>query len=612
MRRRRIKQREFNVQAESGTRSAGPGVGTVVRTLRHLRARQIVTRVKNRVLGYRLSVEESPAPQLALRRLRASALAPRTSGLRGLSSDGSSVRFLGVSAPFPLHGEGGQSLLWRFNYHYLDWLWQLDGEEALSQLEAWEKSFPFPTIPAWHPYVVSKRLINLAVLCRSRWLHVLASNEALSAHLSHRITQHQRYLLQNLEYDVDVNHLLTNAIAGTAASTAFAGPADGGAERFEELLREELAAQFLPDGGHVERSPGYQIELTHQLTQLLNCLRDEPFFEELSRTVERSLCWIEELSDAAGEPYLLNDSAVEETVSAAELRKFAERVLQRKLDASYGRRPLLNLPETGYVRIETGDFRLICDAAAIGPEHNSGHGHADFLSFILFARGMPLVVDSGNFDYQRGALRSYFRSTEAHSTVELNGENSVELWSAFRVGRRSIPKILQAELLDTPGATVVAEHYGYAHLPGSPRVVRRWICLPELLVVSDLVVSAEPVSAVSRLHLHPMWRCTSVSSEERSAELSCAFGTDKVYVGSSSSLELEAGHKFSPGFGKLYESEALRLSFEGGASAMRSVFVISFDKRRCPNCRLEENSAILAGQKVDWSSRAIDVSGHII
>jgi hypothetical protein len=56
---------------------------------------------------------------------------------------------------------------------------------------------------------------------------------------------------------------------------------------------------------------------------------------------------------------------------------------------------------------------------------NCGHAHADALSFDMVARGKTLLVDSGTFIYTADkTLRDWFRSSQAHNTVTIDGESS--------------------------------------------------------------------------------------------------------------------------------------------------------------------------------------------
>ena len=54
-----------------------------------------------------------------------------------------------------------------------------------------------------------------------------------------------------------------------------------------------------------------------------------------------------------------------------------------------------------------------------GMAHNTGHEHADELSFELFEFGERIIVDSGKYGYEKDEFRKYVRSVRAHNTVSL-------------------------------------------------------------------------------------------------------------------------------------------------------------------------------------------------
>jgi uncharacterized heparinase superfamily protein len=47
------------------------------------------------------------------------------------------------------------------------------------------------------------------------------------------------------------------------------------------------------------------------------------------------------------------------------------------------------------------------------------------------------VVDTGVFEYEPGQLRHHVRSTLAHNTVSIDGDEQSEIWGEFRVARRA-------------------------------------------------------------------------------------------------------------------------------------------------------------------------------
>ena len=88
----------------------------------------------------------------------------------------------------------------------------------------------------------------------------------------------------------------------------------------------------------------------------------------------------------------------------------------------------LEFPHGGYFVMRDGWTResnyLLFDCGPHG-SLSCGHAHADALSFDLAANGRTLLVDPGTFTYTGSkGLRDWFRSSQAHNTVTLDGVSS--------------------------------------------------------------------------------------------------------------------------------------------------------------------------------------------
>ena len=120
-----------------------------------------------------------------------------------------------------------------------------------------------------------------------------------------------------------------------------------------------------------------------------------------------------------------------------------------------------------YLRVADRDMVALLDVGEVGPDYLPGHAHADTLSFEMSVFGQRVVVNSGTSCYGLGAERSRQRGTSAHSTVEVNGMDSSEVWGGFRVGRRARPFDVVVEETGR-GVEVACSHDGYRRLPGQP------------------------------------------------------------------------------------------------------------------------------------------------
>ena len=153
------------------------------------------------------------------------------------------------------------------------------------------------------------------------------------------------------------------------------------------------------------------------------------------------------------------------------------------------------LTDSGYRKLKIGEFELIADVGKVGPSYQPGHAHADTLSFVLYHKGKPVIVDRGISTYEKNRLRDEERGTASHNTVVVNGEELTDVWGGFRVGRRAKCTILQ----DDP-THLEAIHTGYQHIGVSHN--RRWKLKEGSIEIQD-VVHGDPQLAIAYYHLSP-------------------------------------------------------------------------------------------------------------
>ena len=155
------------------------------------------------------------------------------------------------------------------------------------------------------------------------------------------------------------------------------------------------------------------------------------------------------------------------------------------------------LPDGGYVSMRSGWKRdadqILFDVGPLGCPFSGGHGHADLLSVQCTFGGRPYIVDPGTFQYTGDeGRRAYFRSSAAHSTVEVDGTGQAVPAGPFSWRSRPGARLLSwhpGRVLDV----AEGEHRGYEQLPGTI-VHRRRVILVRggfCAVVDDLVGSGE-------------------------------------------------------------------------------------------------------------------------
>lgn len=435
--------------------------------------------------------------------------------------------------------------LWRYNLHYHDFLWLLSPTDARELIDDWIARSP---AEAWEPYPTSLRLMNWCMLFSDRaeqpWPSIYRQTE---------------WLLRHLETHLLGNHLLENAAALAMVGACFDGP---NAERWfavgTKLLRAQLDEQLLQDGGHFERSPTYHARVVYVMRQLRNT-GDVRLIELIGHRLDRATRALDMMCHPDGRIALFNDSAFgihPVNATSAPMGPFA-------------------LPHTGYFgdRTEAGHY-ILCDAGPIGPDYQPGHAHGDIFSFELSLHGHRVIVDSGVHDYDRGAMRDYCRSTRAHNTVELFGQDQCEFWDVFRVGRRA--RISGVTFQASPhGFRLSGEHDGYRRVTGKClRHARRFDWHRDgNVVISDRVIGSglhRGSDFVTRFHLHPTCTVTSVTGGV--VQIRYPAGMFEIRFENEGTVQLEPSF-YCPEFGRQLDNLAVAFSPARVQDAISGVIV---------------------------------------
>jgi Heparinase II/III-like protein/Heparinase II/III N-terminus len=345
---------------------------------------------------------------LARRRFPDGAPPRPASGVAGAEELWRSPAFEASSPPDP------STWLGRFHRQYGDDVLAAaragDVEEARRLVATWIEAHPPRRGDAWHPYPLSTRVGN--------WIAALTLEPALeSPALSASLWRQLRRLEANVEDDILGNHVIRNARAFVLGGAAFGAPEL--MRRGIDLLRRELPEQVLQDGGHYERSPAYHLVV---LRDLLEIQAASPH-SWIAETIGRMRVFAAALERPDGAPALFNDGTVDAP----------------RLDLPEPPAGLAVFSDSGFVVARDGPMWLAFRCGPAAPAYLPAHAHADALSFQLWWRGRPVVVDPGAYTYEPGVDRAWFRSTRAHSTVAVGGRDQFRVWGAFRSG--PLPKV---------------------------------------------------------------------------------------------------------------------------------------------------------------------------
>lgn len=338
-------------------------------------------------------------------------------------SGNDTFRFLNEQQRFTGWNDNSRDKLWLYNLHYFDWLRQasMKEEEGNRWIEQWIEENPAPAGNGWEPYTLSLRIVN--------WIKWDLSGHKLTKKTKDSLAVQIRFLRKRLEYHLLANHFLANAKALVFAGMFFTGAeAKQWLKKGLEIYREQLPEQILPDGGHFELSPMYHSIILEDLLDLKNI--QAPL--ELDDYIDRMTYWLSVMTGPDGEIALFNDAAHGIALDPIIIHNYAESLgyKEKTIDES------MDLPQSGYSRLQNGTFVCICDTGNIGPLYQPGHVHADALSFELWRNGKKILTNCGTGRYCNSPERIFQRSSAAHNTLSIDGDNSSEVWSAHRVARK--------------------------------------------------------------------------------------------------------------------------------------------------------------------------------
>ena len=438
-------------------------------------------------------------------------------------------------------------LLWRFNLHYFHYIHLLTLDEQVRLCQSWIHAHPPGAPVAWHAYPTSLRLVN--------WARTRMRNPAIleSAYLQ------AGHLYRNIEYHVTGNHVIENARALVVMGAFFRQKHEAKKwfKKGIDIIVSEIEEQILPDGGHYERSPMYHALMLECFLDVAEVLPPEhEAHAVLLPVITQMGDFLASMMHPDGQLALFNDSTQE---IAPQPAKVIKRVLDVTGHCSQSRTAYSH---SGYYVHRGAEVFLAIDAGPVGPAHLMAHSHADVFSYELSIQGLQFIVDSGVYEYQKGPMRDYVRSTRAHNTVCIDEMDQVECWDSFRVGRRWAPDNI---VFASKGMQSRFDglYSGYAHLIGDQITHQRKVMVDEKvrqIQVNDLVDGQGRHMVESLIHLHP-----DVEVAEHSDHLvltrgsvSCRFHTEPF------SVRIESGW-YCPEFGKRTSNTVLVL---GGRSPL--------------------------------------------
>ena len=479
-----------------------PKIRVLFWTLRYLRPSQIIGRIFYKF--YTPSIDLTKIPSIS--KLPDNWVKPA----RRKTSMVSPTEFilLNERKTFPLSQgwtDSTVSKLWIYNLHYFDDLNARDAERRKhwhrDLLCKWVKDNPPVKGVGWDPYPTSLRIVN--------WIKWALSGNTLDEQCVKSLATQSRWLVKRLEYHLLGNHLFVNAKALVFAGLYFEGEE---AERWlktgMKILQTEIPEQILSDGGQFERSTMYHALALEDILDLVNIVTAYPeriapkylaVVDLIKKQVNQMRHWLMSMSHPDGRIAFFNDAAYGVAPETEELESYARRLGFD--DKNIPEKRITNLRDSGYINIHVSELNLLIDVARIGPDYLPAHAHADTLSYEMSLFGQRVLVNSGTSKYGVDHERLKQRATASHNTVTVDGNDSSEIWSGFRVARRAYPSECLVEE-SSAAIHIIYEHNGYMRLPGKCIHRRDWLVKDRSLLITDSIRGAFK-EACSYMYFHP-------------------------------------------------------------------------------------------------------------
>jgi hypothetical protein len=441
---------------------------------------------------------------------------------------------------------GDCKFVWELNRHHqlvvLGRAYRATGEvryaeAAVRLLTSWLDQCPYGEGMNWRsPLELGVRLINwvwaLELIRPSGLMGEKLEDRLLESayrHLWHISRRYSRHSSAN-------NHLIGEAAGVFIGSSYFSQLKDSRRWRDEsqEILEREILKQTYSDGGTREQAFGYHLFVLQffVLCGLMARTMERDFSEAYWRRLEQMFEFVAFLTDGGPLPmvgdcddgYVLDlggrDDIVHSYMTVGAIlfdradfkarasgfgelafwlfgpagRECYERIGAGEVPAAI--RPYA-FSESGYYLIQRGHrdsvdrISVVFDCGDLGFGAIAAHGHADALSITLRALGSDVLVDPGTYDYfTYEPWRMYFRSTRAHNTVVIDGQDQSEMLGPFLWGEKARARCTRWRS-SAEGGEVVGEHDGYRRL-SDPVVHRRRVAMEDdepLIVVEDEIIA---------------------------------------------------------------------------------------------------------------------------
>jgi hypothetical protein len=267
------------------------------------------------------------------------------------------------------------------------------------------------------------------------------------------------------------------------------------------LLEQECYHQILADGGPAEQSFGYHRFVLDLYWLAIHFLTDNGF-HDCTAMRQRIILGETFLKTIQREGESLPMAGDSDDGFAVAPGLFPVRDIP---SANKSAEPFKSFSDSGYSLFRSPNgLRVLFDHGPLGMEPLNNHGHADCLSVFISIKNKDFLIDPGTFQYNGDpVLRRYFKSSRAHNTVCINGQDQARQLTSF-VWDRSYSVSVKHSVNSIGQHTVTGTHDGYLlqNIPVSHS--RTLIFDPDgVLTIEDNFAGSGNHEYALYFHLHP-------------------------------------------------------------------------------------------------------------
>jgi len=320
--------------------------------------------------------------------------------------------------------------LYGFSFLYYDFIHLFESSSVVEDfLLASEEIKAKPNFH--HPYVSSKRLINLVVLAQN--------NDGLSSSCLSEIVKQihidAAVLQKNIEYHVDANHLLTNFAALAVYDKYFGYDTE---YVFFKRYLQEFELQF-ETGLHFERSISYTSQLLHEafiVFQVFELNITDIIWSKVHKAID-SIRLFNLLRIKAD----FVDNIFEQSFDLDKIYDLYKKVLSRPISHEKFISPT-NIND--YLILFDLQFSACLDCGMPSPSYQPGHAHDSTGAIELSYKAKPIFISGNISTYEKNSQRLAERSRFNYSKV-LSVGIFQNVWSSFRVAQRCRPEKIMTQ-----------------------------------------------------------------------------------------------------------------------------------------------------------------------